>query len=98
MYKRPIDADPHRAVIVRGNLNHGRKLCIAPLTVADIAWIDTVFGQSIGAGRIISEQRMTIVMEVPNQRHIDAHFIQRVAYIRHRGGGLGAVNCNPDQF
>ena len=40
---------------------------------ADVAGIDAVLGQRLGAGRMVGQQLVAVVVEVADQRHVDAH-------------------------
>jgi hypothetical protein len=59
---------------------------------ADIAGIDAVLVERLGAGRMIGEQLVADVVEVADQRHVDAALGEPLADMRHGGGGLVAVD------
>ena len=52
------------------------ELRVALVLEADIAGIDAVFVERLGAGRMIGEQLVADVMEVADERHVDAHLAQ----------------------
>ena len=70
--RAPVDADPHRLVVAERELDQGRELAVALLAEADIAGIDAVLGERLGAGRMVGQQRVADVVEVADQRHVDA--------------------------
>ena len=55
------------------SLDDLRELRIALVLEADIAGIDAVFVERLGAGGMIGEQLVADVMEVADHRHGDAH-------------------------
>ena len=88
----PIHPDAHRLVVAYGDLDDGRELPVALVLEADIAGIDAVFGESFGASRIFGEQSVAVIVEVADERHVDAAGIELVADMRDGGSGLVAVD------
>ena len=79
-------------------LDHRRELAVALLAEADIARIDAVLVERLGAGRMVGQQRVADIMEVANQRHVDVARRQPVADMRHGGRRLVAVDGDADQL
>jgi hypothetical protein len=79
-------------------LDHGLELAVLLLAEADIAGVDAVLGERLGAGRMLAEERVAVVVEVADQRHLAADRIQPLADPRHRGGGLMGVDGEPHQL
>ena len=94
----PIDADANRLIKAQRRVNHGPELDIALFLKAHIAGIDAVFAQGRRAVRIFGQQRMAIVMEIANQRHVAAHGNQAVADHRDLFGGVFGIDGDADQF
>src|SRR6201992_4115868 len=65
-----------------GDLEEVGELGVALVLEADIAGIDAVFVQSLGAGRIVGEQLVADVMEIADQRRGDAALAQAAANMR----------------
>jgi hypothetical protein len=63
-----IDADAYRLVVIDRDLANGRELFVAPLAGADIARVNPVFIQRVGAFRVARQQQVAIVMKVADQR------------------------------
>ena len=96
--RTPIGADAHRFVVLVRDLDDVGNWRVALVLEADIAGIDAVFVERFGAGRIIGQQLVADIMEITDQGRGDAALAQRVADMRHSGGGLVAVHRDPHQF
>ena len=55
--------------VAAGDLDHLGELRIALAAAADVAGIDAVLRQRLGAGRVRLEQAVTVEMEVADDRH-----------------------------
>ena len=96
--RTPIGADAHRLVVLVGDLDDVGELGVALVLEADIAGIDAVFVQRLGASRIVRQQLVADIMEIADQRRGDATLAQAVADMRHGSGGLIAVDRDPHHF
>ena len=94
----PVDADAHRLVVLAGQFDHLRELLVLLLAEADIARIDAVLGQRLGAGRMLGQQAMAVVVEIADQRHIAVHPVEMLADVRHGGGGFRRIDGDAHQF
>ncbi len=90
--RAPVRADAHRLVVLDRHLDDRGKLRVLLLAEADVAGIDAVLVERLGAGRVIGEQRVADVVEVADQRHVDAHLQKLFLDVRHGGGGFVAVD------
>jgi len=77
--RAPIGADAHRLVVFVGDLDDVGELGVALVLETDIAGIDAVFVERLGAGRIFGEQLVADIMEVADQGRGDAALAQAVA-------------------
>ncbi len=93
--RAPVDADAHRLVMARGDLDHPGEVVFALRTTADVAGIDAVGGQRLRAARIVDQQLVAVVVEVTHQRHVDAHAIELIADRLDLGRGFGRVDGDP---
>ena len=75
-----------------------RELRIALVLEADIAGIDAVFVERLGAGRVIGQQLVADVVEIADDRHVDAHLAEPVLDVRHGGRRLVAVDGDAHQL
>ena len=82
--RTPIGADPHRLAMPDRHFDDLRKLLVALVLEADIAGIDPVFVERLGAGGVIGEQFMADVMKIADQRRRHAHLREPVADMRAR--------------
>ncbi len=96
--RTPVGADAHRLVVLVGDLDDVGELRVALVLEADIAGIDAVFVERLGAGRIVGEQLVADIMEIADQGRGDAALAQAVADMRHGGGGFLAVDRDAHQF
>ena len=56
------------------------------------------FASASRAGRLGGQQLVAVVVEVADDRHLDAHHRQLVDDARHRGRGFGGVDRDPHQL
>ena len=96
--RAPVGADANRLAILDGEFDDVRELFVALILEADVAGIDAVLVERLGTGRMIGEQLVADVVEVPDQRHVDAALAQAVTDVRNRCRGLVAVDGNAHQF
>ena len=96
--RAPVGADAHRLAVADRDLDDLAELQVALVLEADIAWIDAIFVERLGAGRMIGEQLVADIVEVADQGRAHAALQQRVADMGHRGGGLVAVDRDPHHF
>ena len=54
--RAPVDADAHRLVVLERQLDDGGELRVALVLEADVAGVDAVLVERLGAGRILGEQ------------------------------------------
>ena len=80
----PVHANAHRLAVAQRHLDHLGKLPVTLVAAAHIAGGDAVFGQSLGAGRVVRQQLVAVVVKVANQRHMDAHAVELLADVGHR--------------
>jgi hypothetical protein len=63
----PIGADPHRLVVLQRHLDDVGELGVALGLETDIAGIDAVFVERLGAGGMIGQELVADVMEIADQ-------------------------------
>ena len=90
--RAPVDADAHRLVVADRHLDDRAELPVLLVLEADIAGIDAVFRERLGAGRMVGEQLVADIVEVADQRHVDAEPVEPLADVRHGGRALVAVD------
>ncbi len=94
----PVDADTHRPVVPNGQLDQGGELAVAFLAATDVAGVDAVLGQGLGALGIVAQEPVAIEVEIPDQGDIQPHAIQGFANSRHGSGGIFIVDGDTNQF
>jgi hypothetical protein len=88
----PVDADAHRLLVCQCQLDDGRVLPVALGLEADVDGIEAVLGERLGAGGVVCQQGVAVVMEVADQRHRHTPLRQPVADVRHGLGGLAPID------
>ena len=78
--------------------NDGGELVVLVAAETHISGIDPVLGQDRGAFRHLLQQRVAVVMEVPDQRHLAGHHVEAALYFRHCGRSFQGIDRDPDQF
>src|SRR5687767_5531965 len=71
--RTPIDANANRFSEPHCSFDHGRKIAILFFPKADVAWIDAVLVQCLGASGVLLQQTMAVVMEIPDERYALSH-------------------------
>ena len=96
--RAPIGADAHRLVVLDRGLDDGAELAVLLFLEADIAGIDAVLVERLGAGRVIGQELVADIVEVADDRHVDVHFQEPLLDVRHGGRGLVAVDGDAHDF
>ena len=94
----PVDADAHRLVVLAGQLDHLRELLVLFLAETDVTRVDAVLGQRLGAGRVLGQQTVAVVVKIADQRHVAVHPVEMLADFRHGGGGFRRIDGDAHQF
>ncbi len=90
--RAPIGADAHRLVVADRGFDDGAELLVLLFLEADIAGIDAIFVERLGAGRMVGEKLVADVVKVADDRHVDFHLEKPFLDVRHGGRGLVAVD------
>ncbi len=96
--RAPVDADPDGLRIFDRHLDDGTELPVALLAEPDIARIDAVLVERLGAGRMVGEELVADIVEVADERDLDPHLGEPVADVRDGGRRLVAVDGDADQL
>ena len=96
--RAPVDADAHRLVVLDRALNHGAEIVVVFAADGDIAGIDAVLGKRLGAGGVFLEQQVAVVVEVTDDRRVDAALREAFDNVRDGLGGLVVVDGDADEF
>jgi len=60
--------------------------------------IEAVLRERLGAIGIVGQQAVAVVVEIADERHVDAHAIELLADVRHLRRGLGRVHGDADHL
>ena len=73
----PVHANPHRLAVLERDLDDLGELPVALVLEADIAGIDTVFGERLRASRMLFQQGVAVIVEFADQRRVQPKDIER---------------------
>ena len=90
--RAPVGADAHRLAVLERLLDDGAELAVLLLLEADIAGIDAVLVERLGAGRMVGEQLMADIMEIADDRRGDPHLEKPFLDVGDRRRRLVAVD------
>ncbi len=96
--RAPIDADAHRLAVADRGLDDGAELAVLLFLEADIAGIDAILVERLGASRMVGQKLVADIVEVADDRHVDTHAQQPFLDVRHGGGGFVAIDGDAHQF
>ena len=92
--RAPVDADADGLVVLDGALDHGAEVVVVFAADGDVAGVDAVLGEGLGAVGIFLEELVAVVMEVANDGDVDAEFVE--AFNDGRDGFSGGVVVDGD--
>ncbi len=93
-----IDADAYRFAVVARDFANGGELFITALACADIAGIDAIFVQRLGAIGIFREQNVAVVMKVADDRNIATSCEKTILDFGDSGSGFRNVDGPAHDF
>src|SRR5262249_3309998 len=96
--RAPVRADAHRLAVLDCGLDNGAELTVLLFLEADIAGIDTIFIERLGARRMLGQEFVTDVMKVTDDGHFHAALEQPPLDRRNRGRRLVAVTRDAHDF
>src|SRR5215470_2569931 len=88
----PVDADAHGLAVVDGHLDDGVEVVVVVLA-PDVARIDAVLGEGFGAGGVLREEDVAVVVKIPDHGHL--HLLDD---LRHGARGLVVVHGDAHQL
>ena len=86
--RAPVDADAHRLLVLDRDFDHGAEVVVVLAADGDVAGVDAVLGEGLGAGGIFGEQQVAVVVEVADDGRGPALFADAFDDV---GNGLGCV-------
>jgi len=96
--RSPIYTNAHRALILHCDFNHDAEVVIILAADAHVAGIDAVLRQALGATRVLRQQKVSVVMEVADDRDARAQLVESLDDVGHSLGGLVSVDSHADHF
>jgi hypothetical protein len=68
--RTPIGADAHRLVVADRGLDDGGELPVLLFLEANVAGIDAIFVERLGAGRVIGKELVADIVEIADDRTV----------------------------
>jgi hypothetical protein len=85
-------------IVLDGGLDHGAEIVVVLLAYVDVTRIDTVLGKRPRTFRILAQQDVAVVMEVPDNGHAHAEFVEAIHNPRDGRRRLFGVHRDAHQF
>ena len=95
--RAPVDPDADRFPVVVGDLDDRREMLVVALGT-DVPGIDPVLGQRRGRLGVVGKQLVPVVVEVADDRHVDAEATDLADHLRDGGRRLVGVDRHPHQL
>ena len=89
--RTPVDPDPDRLPIVIGDLDDRREMLVVALR-AHVPGVDPVLGERGGGLRVVGQQLVPVVVEVADDRHVDAEATDLADHLRDSRGRFVGVD------
>src|SRR5439155_6527535 len=96
--RAPVDADPHRLPVRRGDLDDPSEVIVVLLPGSDVSGIDPVLVEGARALGILREQEVAAEVEVPDDGRRDALIAHAPHDLGHRLGRLRRVDGDADEL
>jgi hypothetical protein len=85
-------------LIFDGALDHGAEIVIVFTADGDVAGIDAVLGEGPGAGGVLPEELMAVVVEVADDGDVDADFGEALDDVGDGFRGVVVVDGDADEL
>jgi hypothetical protein len=73
--RSPVHADPNRLSVLQRDLDDRAEVLVGALA-AHVTGIDAVLREGLGAGGVLGEKQVAVVVKIPNDRDRDADPVQ----------------------
>ena len=95
--RAPVDADADRLVVVDRHLDDRREVLVMALR-ADVARVDPVLRERPSHLRVLDQELVAVVMEVADDRDVDAEVADLADHLRDGCRGGVGVDRDPDEL
>ena len=96
--RAPVHADADGLVVLDGDFDHGAEVVVVFLADGDVAGINAVLRQRLGAVGKLLEQEVSVVVEVADDGHANAEAVEAVNDGSDGGSGSVVVHGDADEF
>jgi hypothetical protein len=81
-----------------GDFDHGAEVVVVLAADGDVAGIDAVLGERLGAGGILGSSLVAVVVEVADDGRVDAALGRPSTMCGNGGGGVVVVDRDADEL
>jgi hypothetical protein len=96
--RAPVGPDAHGLAVADRGLHDRAELPVLLVLEADIAGIDAVLVERFRAGRVFGEELVADIVEVADERDVEADAVEPLADSRDRGRGFRPVHRDAHDF
>ena len=96
--RAPVDADADRLLVLDRDFDHGAEVVVVLAADGDVAGIDAVLGEGLGAVGIFRQQQVAVVVEVADDGRGPALFADAVDDVGNGLRRLVVVDGDADQL
>ena len=96
--RAPVDADADGFLVLDGDFDHGAEVVVVLAADGAVAGIDAVLGEGFGAGGILGEELVAVVVEVADDGRVPALGADALDDVGHGFGGVVVVDGDADEL
>ncbi len=96
--RAPVHADAHWLLILHRHFDHSAEIRVASASNAGVSGIDAVLGEIARALGILREQHVSVVVEITNDGHVYAQFVEFFDNAGNGGSGLFVIDGDAHQL
>src|SRR6185369_5770846 len=96
--RSPVHADANRLLVLDGALDHGAEVVVVFASDGNVSGIDPVLCQGLGAGRVLLEKDVAVVVEVADDGYLDSHHAEFFDHRVDRFSGVVVIDGDADEL
>jgi hypothetical protein len=96
--RAPVYSDSHRLLVLSSDLDHRLKILVVMAARSDVPGVDSILRKCLRAIRVLLEQDMPVVVEVPDYRDTNSLLAEPLDDMRHGLRGLTGIDRDANQL